>query len=170
MQDLTPTNIDPELTSRLGQIVIRWTSLEGWISALLAHMVQADPGGMMLAVNNVSVSTQMKWIRGLMSVRSHEADDNARVAKLLDRADDLRADRNELVHGIWVDTNCEAGTAMIHTASLDRPEVMRDRLVTVHDLDQVVTEIDAWIADYIALGRELKFPRVRGGGKSIFDT
>jgi|ERR1700730_14567551 len=168
MPDLSPTVIDPELTQRLGQIVIRWTSLEGWISALLAHMVQADPGGMMLAVNNVAVSTQMKWIRGLMSVRSHEAEDNARIQKLLERAEDIRSERNELVHGIWDATNCEPGTAMVHTMSLDRPEIIRDRLVTLHDLDQLVIEIDDWIADYIKLGRELGFPRVRGGEKSIF--
>ena len=52
--------------------------------------------------------------------------------------------------------------------SLDRPEVIRNRLVTVHDLDQLMIEIDDWIADYAKLGRELGFPRVRGGGKSIF--
>ena len=39
---------------------------------------------------------------------------------------------------------------------------MRDRLVTVPDLDDLLVHIDDWIADYVTLGREVGFPASNG--------
>lgn len=168
MLDPTPTIVDPELTSRLGQIVIRWASLEGWISMMLATFVKADLGGMMVVTVNTSVSTQTNWIRALLSLHIHKQPDLARVCALLNRADDLRIERNELVHGLWEITNCEAGTALVHTVSLTRQEVVKVRLVTRTDLDELLVETNDWIADYVELGKALGFPKRQGGTKSIF--
>ena len=140
MPDFAPPVIGRELTERLGQIVISWSTLEYWISALLAHMLQADLGAMLLVSSNIAASTQSKWIGSLMSGHQHESQQNKRVAELLDRADDLRSERNESIHGVWDTTNCEPGTAEIQTINLDRPEIIRMRLVTVHDLDQLVID------------------------------
>jgi hypothetical protein len=41
------------------------------------------------------------------------------------------------------------------------------RLITVEELDQLVVQIDNWIADYIKLGRELGFPRRPTDTKSM---
>jgi hypothetical protein len=169
MPDLTPTVIDSELTSRLGQIVIRWASADAWISALLATIAHADPGAMQLITNHVATSTQSRWIRGLMAFRKNEAAANTQVKKLLGRADQLRARRNELIHGLWDSTGCEPKTANVQTINLERSEPLRMRLVTVEELDQLVVQIDDWIADYVKLGRELGFPRRFGETKSIFD-
>jgi hypothetical protein len=169
LPDLTPTVIDPELRERLGQIVIRWASADAWISALLATIAHADPGAMTLITNNVSASTQSRWIRGLLAFRKNEAVAGARVKKLLARADELRGRRNELIHGLWDSTGCEPKTAQVQTINLERSEPLRMRLVTVKELDQLVVQIDNWIADYIKLGRELGFPRRFGQTKSIFD-
>jgi hypothetical protein len=169
LPDLTPTIIDPELRERLGQIVIRWASADSWISALLATIAHADPGAMTLITNNVSASTQSRWIRGLLAFRKNEAVAGARVKELLQRADELRARRNELIHGLWDSTDCEPRTAKVQTINLERSEPLRERLVTVEELDQLVVQIDDWIADYVKLGRELGFPRRFGETKSIFE-
>jgi hypothetical protein len=163
-----PRDVDSALTEPLGQIVIMWAALEGWISMLLAHMLQADSGSIQVMTNAVSTSTQSKWIRDLMALHPNEATSNQRVAELLNWADDLRAERNEFVHGIWDTTNCEPNTALIQTINLQRAEVIRERLVTPPDLDQFVIEIKDWIAAYAELGRELGFPRRRGETKSLF--
>ena len=42
--DLSPTVIDGELAERRGQILIRFLSLEYWITLLLATLLQADHG------------------------------------------------------------------------------------------------------------------------------
>jgi hypothetical protein len=167
MPDLSPTIIDPVLTERLGQIVVRFSSIEYWITLLLATLLQADHGGMMLVTTNVSVAQQTKWIRGILALRSQEWEESERVLALLARAEEIRTERNELAHGIW-ENGPEPQTALVQTVGLDRPEIIRSRLVTLHDLDQLVIEINHWIEDYVTLGRELGFPRRAGMTESIF--
>lgn len=103
-----------------------------------------------------------------MGAHEHEAAQNTRVTALLIRADDLRQERNELVHGVWEPTECETGTSLIETVNLERTEIIRSRFVTTHDLDDLLGEIDAWIVDYVTLGKELGFPRDSGESKSMF--
>jgi hypothetical protein len=99
MPDLSPTMIEPALAERLGQIVIRFCSLEYWISLLLAILLQADHGGTMLITTNVSVSQQTKWIRGILTLRAQEWEQSERVIELLGRAEEIRTERNQLAHG-----------------------------------------------------------------------
>lgn len=169
MPDLGPAEpLHPDLAAGLGQVVYRWSVLEYLISLLLATLVKGDHGAMMIITNSTAGASQSKWIRGLLSGREREAQHAARVTDLLDRADEMRNERNELVHGVWETTGCEARTALVQTVNLDRAEIIKTRLVTVHDLEQLVTDINDWIADYVALGRELSFPRRPGETKSIF--
>jgi hypothetical protein len=168
MPNLGLADVDPELSLPLGQIIIRWSALEYFISMLLATFLNADQGGMMVITNNVAVSVQSKWIRALMASHDHEAHHSRKVVALLERADDLRSERNEFVHGIWDTTGCQPKTALVETVNLDRAELIRSRLVTPKDLNDFLADIESWIADYVALGRELGFPRHRGETKSIF--
>lgn len=168
MPDFIRLPIDPELCLRLGQIVTKWTTLETLISWMLGTFMLADLAAMSVISNSASVSTQMKWIRALLSSHEHEKSDNARVFALLSHAEELRQERNELVHGTWNPENCEPQTCLVETVNLERNEIIRARLVTTHDLDDLAGEIDRWIDDCVTLGRELGFPRHRGAGKSIF--
>jgi hypothetical protein len=169
MPDLEPLTVDPALTEPLGQIVIRWASLESWVSFLLANLLDADPGGMHVMTNSVSTSTQTQWIRNLLKHRPpHEAEKKEKIESLLNWADDLRSERNEFIHGLWDTTKCEPGTAIVETVNFQRARIVVSRLVTPNDLNQLVIEIDDWIAAYVKLGRELGFPRRRGESKSVF--
>jgi hypothetical protein len=168
MPDLSPTEIDSELTARLGQIVIRWAVLEDWLSHLLANLVHADPGGLAVVTTNVASSTQIQWILTLLSVHVHKQPELQEIIDLVKRADELRGDRNALVHGIWDPTGCELQTCLVNTVKWERTEVIRQWMVTVTDLDQLVSDINEWIADFIELGKRFGFPRRRGDTKSIF--
>jgi hypothetical protein len=169
MPDFGPVGpLDPDLARRIGQIVYRWSSLEYLISMLLATLLKADHGGMMVITNSIAIGTQTKWIRALLSGHPQEEAEGQMVTELLERADTLRTERNELIHGIWDTTNCEPRTALVQTVNLERAEIIRTRLVGVDDLDDLVIEIDQWIADYVKLGRQLGFPRRPGETKSIF--
>jgi hypothetical protein len=163
---VTPT--EDALCVRLGRIVTRWTTLEKLISYLLGTMLGAQLGGMTVITSSVSVATQMKWIRALMAAHQQEAANNLLVTELLGRADELRGERNELVHGQWDSTDCETGTSLVTTVNLERNEIIRSRLVTTHDLEELSSEIDDWIQDYVTLGTKLGFPRNAGESKSIF--
>jgi hypothetical protein len=168
MPDFGIPDIDPEISETLGQVVIHWASVEYLISMLLATFLNADQGGIQVVTTSVSVSTQTKWIQSLMAAHNNEAVHNERVSALLTRVDDLRAERNEFVHGNWDSTGCEPRTALVTTIGLNRTEIIKDRLVTKQDLSDLVVDIDDWITDYVALGRELGFPRHRGSAASIF--
>jgi hypothetical protein len=168
MPDLAPMKLDPALAEPLGQMVVRWASLESWISMLLAHLLNADMGGMHVLTNTVATSTQTQWIRHLLKHHPHEAAENQQVEELLNWADDLRSERNEFLHGLWDTTGCEPKTAMVETVNFQRSQIISSRLVTPNDLNQLVIEIDDWIAAYVKLGRELGFPRRRGESKSLF--
>jgi hypothetical protein len=161
--------VDPELLLRLGKIVILGSQFESWLSLLLATLIKADLGGSNIVTNTLSVSAKIKCIRGLLSVRANEeAAATAKVTQLLDRADLIRTDRNELIHGEWNATGCEPKTALINTISLERAEIIRDRLITIPDLEELIAEIEEWIRDYVALGVENGFPRHNNSTKSIF--
>lgn len=168
MPDFYHFPVDPDLCLRLGQIVTKWTNVEKFISWALGTFMLADLAAVSVVSNSVSISTQMKWIRALLSSHEHEQAENKQFCELLQRAEDLRQDRNELVHGSWNAEGCEPGTCLVGIVNLDRREIIRNRLVTTHDLDDLSNEIDAWIDAYVALGRKLGFPRHRGEGKSIF--
>jgi hypothetical protein len=168
MPDFAIPDVDPELALPLGQIIIHRSTLEYLISILLGTFLSADLGGMTIVTNNVAVSVQSKWLRALMARHPHEAEHNKRVLDLLNRADQLRSERNDYIHGIWTTAGCEPKTALVETVNLERTEIIRSRHVTAQDLDGLVVHIDDWINDYVALGRELGFPRHRDGTKSIF--
>lgn len=163
-----PQPLHPDLAIALGRVIVRWSALEYWITLLLGTMLRADQAAMSVVGNSVSVSTQSKWIRALLAGKPEEQAAADEINELLRRADDLRAERNEFVHGIWDETNCEPGTALIDTVNLERVEIIRSRLVTPQDLDDLVGEIDLWIDDYVVLGRKLGFPRHRGQTVSMF--
>jgi hypothetical protein len=160
--------VDDEICLRIGRVVTRWTVLEKSISLLLGTALLTDQSAMSVVTSGVSISTQTKWIRTLLNSHEHEAEQNKPVLELLNRVDDLRQERNELVHGMWDPSGCEPGTSQVTTTNLDRTEIMRTRLVTTQDLDDLCHEIDMWIEEYVALGRKLNFPRNRGELYSMF--
>jgi hypothetical protein len=168
MPEFKIPDVDPELALPLGQIIIHWATLEYLLSMLLGTFLFADQGGMLVITNNVAVSVQSKWLRALMARHEHEAEHNRRVVELLNRADQLRSERNDYVHGIWNTEGCQPKTALVETVNLDRKEIIKSRLVTPKDMNDLVVDIDDWINDYVALGRELGFPRHRGETRSIF--
>jgi hypothetical protein len=160
--------IDPVLLTRLGKAVVLWSSLESWIALLLGTLMGADLGASSYITNSTSAALQTKCIRALLSVHAHKEPATQDVSLLLDRADELRSERNELVHGIWNARDCPPGTAIVNTANLDRTEMIKDRLVTVAELDELVEQIEEWIKDYAILGAKLGFPRNKGATKSLF--
>jgi hypothetical protein len=161
-------DIAPELTDRLGRIVIRWASVEGWIAAMLPAVANADPGAMQAITVTTGVKAQIDWIRNILSVHIDKNPELQEAIDLLERAEELRIDRNALVHGVWDGTGCIAGTAIINTVRLERSEIIKGTLVTCSDLDQFLIEIDNWLADYAEIGRRLGFPRLADSDKSIF--
>jgi hypothetical protein len=109
--------VDNELALRLGQIVIHWSTLESWMSMLLATLIKADLGGFVVVSNNIAIATQTKLIRAIVAGRPDQEIDASELRQLLEWADDTRAERNELVHGAWATHNCEPKTALVQRST-----------------------------------------------------
>jgi hypothetical protein len=169
MPDLSPAVVDSELTQRLGQIVIRWATLENMMSLLIATLVAGDPGGVAVMTDGAGASTQIQWINTLLSILEPKNPELGEISALIKRAEEMRTDRNALIHGLWNPDGCEGGTCLVATFNWKHSEVVREWLITTADLQELVDGINEWIADYIALGKKLGFPRKRGDTKSIFD-
>ena len=168
MPKLAPVVVDGDLLSRLGEIVVKWSGLEQWLSHLLATMVDADPGGMTVITNTAGAATQIQWLLTIISVFEHKQPDLQEVVDLVNRADDMRTDRNALSHGLWDQTGCESGTCFVETYNWRHTEITKKWLITKQDLDDMIASIDEWIDDYQELGLRFNFPRRRGETKSIF--
>ena len=94
------SSIASELAARLGEIVMRWSAVEGCLAHLLATLVNADPLALSVITDGVTNATQAQSIRTLLYAQLHR---EAGIGEMLDhltRAEDLRADRNALVHGL----------------------------------------------------------------------
>lgn len=160
--------IEVELTKRLGQLAISWASIENWLAHLLASLVNADLGAMQAITGEMGAATMIKAIKVLISVHEPKDPSLSAVRELVEYADDIRMERNELIHGAWDPTNCEPGTCLVQTVAMRWSEIIRERLVTTHDIDLVLADCDNWTEDFVTLGRQFNFPRRRGESKSIF--
>jgi hypothetical protein len=168
MPELEPAQMDPDLMVRLGNIVVRWSLVEEWLSHLLTGLVDADPGGMQIVTTNVANSTQIQWILTLLSVHIHKQPELQEIIDLVKRADEMRGERNAFMHGLWNPVGCEPGTCLVSTAKWERAEIVRNWLVTTTDLDEFHNLIDEWLVEFQDVGRQFGFPRRRGETKSIF--
>ncbi len=166
MTDAEPdSSIASELAWRLGQIVMRWSAVEGCLSHLLATLVNADPVALSVMTDGMTNSTQAQSIRTLLYVQLHDEVGIGEILDHLTKADDLRADRNALVHGLWDTTGCQTGTCQVHSFKCGR---FTSWLVTTAELDELIGHINKWTAEFIALGQRFGFPRRRGEARSIF--
>jgi hypothetical protein len=149
-------NFDIKLLERLGLVVIYWASIEESLGNLLAYLLNADRGPMYAVTQNVSDSTVTDWIRTLVSIRQTDSADTEALREVLAETDRLRSDRNRLVHGLWrVGPSPE--TAFVHTARLDRREVMTDELVTASDLEEFIQDIKELSIKFSRIGRHFGY-------------
>lgn len=164
---IAPT-IEPALTSRLGQLAVSWAVIEAWLSHLLATLVNADLGAMSVITNDLSGGMIIEHIKTILSVHEPKDSSLAVIRELVEAANDIRGERNLLIHGLWDPTHCEPGTCLVQNSGWKRVEITREWLVTTADLDQLISDCDSWIMDFVKLGIQFNFPRKRGETKSIF--
>ena len=109
---------------------------------------------MHIVTQNVSGATITDWLRTLCDIRfTHEASRKA-LKELLRIIDETRSERNALVHGIWHPGPIPQ-TALVNSLRLDRRELMKDELVTIADLDELIHRIDTIVAELTTVGKNL---------------
>ena len=160
--------IEADLTSSLGQIAINTAVIEEWLGHILATLIDADPGGLHVVTNDMSVGTIIQSIKTVISIFEPTRPEMSELRELIEDADEIRIERNEFVHGIWDQTNCAPGSALVQLTNWKKAEVTRERLVTTAELHELLVDCEAWLARFVILGRKFGFPRRRGETISIF--
>ena len=142
MSRLNP--IDPALLERLGSIVVRWGIVEAYVSEVLSLLLMADRGCMYVLTVATPVSAQLKWIETLVKFRL--VDDQARAQMLETIADlnELRSERNALVHGLW-NTGPEPATALVQSVRIEGTEMMKGEMVSLAELKELDEDLTAAI-------------------------
>lgn len=146
---------------RLGGIVIIWAYLEQWLNEFLAHLLESKSALMHTITGNVSSATITDWCRTLLRVHHHPDEPPADIMELLMVIDELRSERNALIHGLW--TFDELGTAIVQTIKLNRSPVVNQMVVTLTDLHELTTDIGEAKNALTALGERLGFPHMPEG-------
>ena len=150
--------LHPELLTGLGRIVVSWAHVETYQAHLLATLLEAEPARMMVVTQNVSGSTISDWLRTALQIPQIQDDKRlAGAPALIEEINATRAERNALIHGLWVEGS-EPLTAMVQTIRWDRATVIKDELHTVADLDELAHRIGNLIRELHALLERLKFP------------
>lgn len=136
-------DVEPELLQKLGMIVTRWSFVEQCCSDLFVILTGGLPGTMPIVYANVSNRSIVEWTRTLMDIR-YESEDweiDKMAREILQDVDEIRKERNALVHGLWGTDKSPPGTAMVQTVRLERKEIILDELVTSTDLDALINDI-----------------------------
>ena len=144
--------IEPELLYALGQVVVSWSAIEAIIAEFLSFMLAANPAHMYVLNQTTSVEMQSKWIRTLIEIRVPDQSDKDELENLFKEFDEVRRDRNAIVHGLW-STRCEPGAVLVQTMRLDRAEIAREELVTRADLDELIDRIGELRAEFSRIGK-----------------
>jgi len=145
------------LLAVLGLIVSRWAYIDFLMGEFLGFLLQANPALMYVITGNVSASTISDWIRTLLAIRYMPNEPPEDIMSLLNIIDELRAERNTVVHGLWERGNVP-GTALVQTVRWERAEVLKTELTTKGDLKELAVLIDAAGDDLVAVGRRYGFP------------
>jgi hypothetical protein len=122
----------------------------------LSFLVKGNPALMYVITNNVSGSTIANWIRTLLVVLHGDEELPKDITDLIATIDELRHERNALVHGLW--SPHAPAVAEVQTIRWERREVIKIELVTKADLEHLAHDIDDAIGALAALGRRYGFP------------
>lgn len=132
--------IEPELLERLGRVVVTWSVIERWISELFIFITKGTPGLMYVVTESISQSTLTGWNRTLLDIVDIPTEILDELRDILNEVDELRAERNMLVHGLW-GTSGPADSVVVQTVRLDRKDIVRDVVITASDLDDLIDRI-----------------------------
>lgn len=153
--DVLP-DLSPRIYEQIGRVMARWAEIDMLLGQFFAWVLHADSGMALIVTQGVSSGTITDWLRTLIPLRFTHDETRNRILALLNRIDDLRADRNAYAHGVWRH-GPEEDTAILDTVRWERSEIIRGELVTVQDATELVGHIFDTRQELLFLGDQLGF-------------
>jgi hypothetical protein len=145
------------MLERLGRFVVHWSLAERLVEDILVHLTNAEPALMTVVTANVSKKSISEWVTTLLDVTNDPQDWSLEVRDVLSEIDDLRPERNMLVHGLW-STDSAPGSVVVQKIRIDSSEMVQSVLVTAADLDHLIDRTLAVSTRLLALVESLRRP------------
>lgn len=142
------------LMETFGRFVTQWSILDRLIGYAFVSVAKADSVYSLVFTQSIMASTIQGWLRTTANLHYAQHPDLAAFNEVLVEIDELRADRNALVHGLWK-RGVEPNTAIVQTIRLERSEIVKSELLTVADVEQLVSDTINLIARFNDLARRM---------------
>jgi hypothetical protein len=133
--------VSTEILALIGSVSTEWAWIEMLLAEMLAHFCSADHGSMYVITQSVSAASLTNWLRTLCQIRVNDADKISTLLKLLDDVDDVRAQRNTIIHGTWTGHEGQPGHAYVTTMKWERSEVAKTELWSSTDILDVIHDL-----------------------------
>ena len=137
---IQPLPISDDLTAGVGRIVIHFAYVESWIDKLAGQLIGANPPLFQFVAQDVSSASKLGWIRQLLKQMFVGQNGHQHMLAMLDRVDDIRKQRNSLMHGLWREGSTN-NVALVQTVRTDRAIPIQHELITVADLADLLKDI-----------------------------
>jgi hypothetical protein len=151
----SPTAVSPALLEGLGIVVTRWAYVEALEGEFLSYLTGAKDGNLYVITQAVSGKSITSWLRTLADLKFTHEESRKKIADLFNRIDEVRAERNALVHGLWRPDPGDKSIAIVQTVNLARSAMIKDELVTSADLTDLIERIGDIMRELILVGTNL---------------
>ena len=109
-----------------------------------------------MITQNISANMVTQWIRVLLQIPAVQVTGIGNLRELLAEIDDARDERNALAHGLWAPVDAPEAAA-VRTVRWGRTEVIKDTLVTIGDLGDLLHRIKDIVRKLHALAVQFGF-------------
>ena len=154
--DSGPGPFDPALLAAFARVIIAWSYVEQLQGQLLSFLLNAEGGRVFVITQNISANMVTQWIRVLLQIPAVQATGIGNLRELLAEIDDARDERNALAHGLWSPVDAPEAAA-VQTVRWGRTEVIKDTLVTIGDLGDLLHRIEDIVRKLHALAVQFGF-------------
>jgi hypothetical protein len=149
--------VDGPVLDALGAFIVRWSYIDRMISSAFVNVLGADRALSYVFTQSTNAATIQGWLRNAIEFRAlkYPVENLKDFQALLTHVDEVRAERNALIHGLW-ERGPAPNTAIVQTVRLERSEVLKEELVTLgdlvdldHDALRIINDLSAW---FVTLG------------------
>lgn len=158
-QSMTPS-VSADHERLVGRVVIEWAKLEGVLLDLIWQLLNLDDEDGRTVLARSDADTRIKLIRAL-APRYIEQPKLETILSAIDIADDLRDDRNFIIHGTWgtlmpenvpnaisIRTKSQPGILISETFSADRMNsIIKLTVETKSKLIKIIQELSPGIME-----------------------
>jgi hypothetical protein len=153
------TAIPMEYLVSLGRLHVQFALLEHRLAQLIKALLGGDSVRSTIATANMRFQTLVDVCSSLYRHRLLNAPDRiARMEAVLGNACAAEAQRNQLVHSMWIAGDAGAVYRTKINAGQKKGLVVHDEQMTVEDIEAVVSRLAEVTFDVMKLGQELPRP------------